>query len=85
MQSMIVYFPHNFYNTDCRTWEYTILQKFTKTMHQSALILNPKVQKLPGSGGVHPLPPPLHIFPRFLARRVMCLMHPLEYKKDVKL
>ena len=23
---------------------------------------------------------PLHIFSGFLARRVMCLMHPLEYK-----
>ena len=36
------------------------------------------MQNLPGVGGVHPLP--LHIFSGFLARRVMYLMHPLEYK-----
>ena len=39
-----------------------------------------KMQKIHDVGGGHPLPHPLHIFPRLLDRRIMCLMHPLEGK-----
>ena len=52
-----------------------------------SLILNFKMQKFPGLGGGHPLPhPPPPYFPRFLDRRVMCLILPLDWRaKHIKI